>query len=152
MMQSSSARLAALMWALPSVVHGSRNLASADIKTGFEVVIEYVTATDCAPQACGAPHRDPFKTPAAPPVTVYTTVLPEICEAGWRNATYTVTETLNPGSKPTSGHHHGGPPPGFTVTTAECRHGCGATPTVVIVTVPDDSVDQTVCFFHSHTT
>jgi hypothetical protein len=139
--------LAALL-ALPAAVHGSRdpNLASADVKTGFQVVFEYVTATDCGARACGI---EPFK---APDVTTYKTVLPEICETGWRDVTYTITETLTRGvSRPTGGP--GGPgapgggkggnggqggwaPPGFTVTTTQCRRGCAAGPTIVTVTVP----------------
>ncbi|KAK4444032.1 hypothetical protein QBC34DRAFT_476042 [Podospora aff. communis PSN243] len=133
--------LAALL-ALPAAVQGrgGPDLASADVKTGFQVVFEYVTATDCGPRACGI---EPFK---APDVTTYKTVLPEICETGWRDVTYTITETLTRGvSKPTGGPkgpgggkggQSGGAPPGFTVTTTQCRRGCAAGPTIVTVTVP----------------
>jgi hypothetical protein len=107
-MVSLRTRLAVLLWLSPSAAHGSRDLASGEVKTGFQVVFEYVTVTDCGTRACGA--QEPFK---APDVTTYTTVLPEVCETGWKDVTYTITETLlTSGAKPTGGR----PPPGFIAT------------------------------------
>jgi len=130
-----------LLWAFPFRGQAEEGLASTEIKTGFYVVFEHMTATDCIPNqhACHAQQHEIWQTDkgeqGSAAAHTYPTVIPQICPTGWENVTYIITDTAAATETTPSWGNSGKPPPGFTVMTTECRV-CGPTPTVVTVTVP----------------
>jgi len=128
-----------MLWALPFLGRAEEGLASTEIKTGFYVVFEHVAATDCTPNQLASHGEGIWQTDKAEETSAaahtYTTVIPQVCPTGWENVTYIITDTAAETQTARSRVNGGKPPPGFTVTTTECR-ACGPTPTVVSVTVP----------------
>jgi len=128
-----------MLWASPFLCRAEEGLASTEIKTGFYVVFEHVTATDCTPNQHACHDEGIWQSGKAEETVAaahtYTTVIPQICPTGWENVTYIIADTAAETQTARSQGNDGKPPPGFTVTTTECR-ACGPTPTVVTVTVP----------------